>query len=103
MIVKDVNVVDFLKIAFKGIAAGFLDIHQRRTRSGAVMLSTQSSCDLSAIPSTSVDYIFTDPPYGARVQFWESNQVWEAWLGLNTQWQDGEIIVNSNRGLDEVH
>lgn len=103
LIVKDVNVFDFLEIAFKGISAGFADIDQRRTQTCAVALSTQSACDLSAIPSTSVDYIFTDPPYGARVQFWESNQVWEAWLGLNTQWQDEEIIVNSIRGLDEAH
>ena len=103
LIVKDVNVFDFLEIAFKGIASGFLDIQRRRTCAGAITLSTQSACELSAIPSASVDYIFTDPPYGARVQFWESNQVWEAWLGLNTQWQDEEIIVNSTRGLDEVH
>ena len=103
LIVKDVNVFDFLEIAHKGIAEGFDDIIQRQSGYGKAILSTQSACDLSEIPSSSIDYIFTDPPYGYRVQFWESNQVWEAWLGLNTNWQDDEVIVNPVRGLDEKH
>lgn len=103
LIVKDVNVFDFLEIAYKGIAAGFADIHERRILAAQVLLSTQSACDLKELPSQSVDYVFTDPPYGYRVQFWESNQVWEAWLGLDTGWQDREVIVNAIRGFDESH
>ena len=103
LIVKDVNVFDFLEIAYKGIEAGFNDIHERRASSAQVLLSTQSACDLTKIPSQSIDYVFTDPPYGYRVQFWESNQVWEAWLGLDSGWQDREVIVNAIRGFDESH
>ena len=103
LIVKDVNVFDFLEIAYKGIAAGFNDIHERRASSAQVLLSTQSACDLTEMPSQSIDYVFTDPPYGYRVQFWESNQVWEAWLGLDSGWQDREVIVNAIRGFDESH
>ena len=103
LIVKDVNVFDFLEIAHKGITAGFADIHERKTSGAQAILSTQSACDLTELPSQSVDYVFTDPPYGYRVQFWESNQVWEAWLGFGTGWQDQEVIVNTIRGLDEYH
>lgn len=103
LIVKDINVFDFLEIAHRGITEGFDDILQRCSGRGKAILSTQSARDLSGISSNSVDYIFTDPPYGARVQFWESNQVWEAWLKLDTNWQDDEVIVNSVRGLDEKH
>jgi len=103
LIVKDVNVFDFLEIAYKGIAAGFSDIYERRTMAAQVLLSTQSACDLKELPSQSIDYVFTDPPYGYRVQFWESNQVWEAWLGLDNRWQDREVIVNAGRGFDESH
>jgi 16S rRNA G966 N2-methylase RsmD len=63
-----------------------------------VCLSTQSSCDLSAIPPNSIDYIFTDPPYSDMVQYGELNFVWESWLGFDTHWHDQEIIVNDVRG-----
>lgn len=103
LIVKDVNVFDFLEIAHKGISEGFTDIHERRTLDAKVLVSTQSACDLTEVLSESIDYVFTDPPYGYRVQFWESNQVWEAWLGFDTNWQDQEVIVNAIRGLDESY
>jgi len=61
-------------------------------------ISTQSSTDLSQIPSNSIDYIFTDPPYAEKVQYGELNLVWEAWLGFDTTWHDEEIIVNGVRG-----
>jgi DNA modification methylase len=61
-------------------------------------ISTQSSTDLAAIPSNSVDYIFTDPPYAEKVQYGELNFVWEAWLDFDTSWHDEEIIVNDVRG-----
>ena len=54
--------------------------------------------DLSAIPSNSIDYIFTDPPYADKVQYGELNFVWEAWLDFDTNWHDEEIIVNEVRG-----
>ncbi len=53
------------------------------------------------IPSNSVDYIFTDPPYAGKEQYGELNFIWEAWLGLDTYWQDEEIIVNEIRGKTE--
>src|SRR5579883_991591 len=61
-------------------------------------ISTQSSTDLSAMPSNSVDYVFTDPPYADKVQYGELNFVWESWLGFDTTWHDEEIIVNEVRG-----
>jgi len=104
LIVKDINVFDFLEIAYGGIAAGYDEILASSSEEfGKCLFSTQSAIDLSTIPSNTVDYIFTDPPYGSRVQFWESNQVWEAWLGLDTAWQDNEVIVNRSRGLGEDH
>lgn len=63
-----------------------------------VRISTQSSTDISAIPSNSIDYVFTDPPYGENVQYGELNFVWEAWLDFDTNWHDEEIIVNEVRG-----
>lgn len=66
--------------------------------SSDICVSCQSSTDLGQIPTDSVDYIFTDPPYGDNVQYGELNFVWEAWLDLDTRWHDDEIIVNNTRG-----
>ncbi|MBM4461409.1 MAG: hypothetical protein FJ011_27240 [Chloroflexi bacterium] len=71
-------------------------------RSTELVVSTQSSTDLSGIHAESVDYIFTDPPYADKVQYGELNFIWEAWLGLDTRWHDREIIVNETRGMTDV-
>ncbi len=63
-----------------------------------VCISTQSATDMTAVPSNSIDYIFTDPPYADKVQYGELNFVWEAWLDFDTDWHDEEIIVNEVRG-----
>ena len=67
-----------------------------------VVVSTQSACDLSAIPSNSVDYVFTDPPYSHTIQYGELNYVWEAWLGFAADWHEEEIIVNDARNKSEA-
>jgi len=66
-----------------------------------IAISTQNAASLTHIPSESVDYIFTDPPYAEKVQYGELNFVWEAWLGFDTRWHDEEIIVNDVRGRSE--
>jgi hypothetical protein len=66
--------------------------------SHAMMISTQTATDLAGIPSGSLDYVFTDPPYAGKVQYGELNFAWEAWLDFDTHWHDQEIIVNETRG-----
>ncbi len=66
------------------------------------MVSTQSATDLTLIPTTTIDYIFTDPPYADKVQYGELNYVWEAWLDLKTDWHSLEIIVNDTRGKSDM-
>jgi len=68
---------------------------------GRFVVSTQSASAMPEILDNSVDYVFTDPPYGDRVQYGELNFVWEAWLGFDTSWHDDEVIVNETRGKDE--
>lgn len=49
---------------------------------GAVSLNSATS--LSNLPSDSIDYIFTDPPFGANIMYSELNSIWEGWLGVHT-------------------
>ena len=45
------------------------------------------------IISNSIDYIFTDPPFGANIMYSELNFIWESWLKLFTNNKD-EAIEN---------
>lgn len=49
------------------------------------------------LPAESVDYIFTDPPFGENIQYAEVNFISEAWLGRTTDAGD-EVIVSSHQG-----
>ena len=43
-----------------------------------------TSCTNSGIQSNSIDYIFTDPPFGANIAYSELNSIWESWLKVRT-------------------
>jgi adenine-specific DNA methylase len=45
------------------------------------------------IPAESIDYICTDPPHGNRIPYLELSLMWNAWLGLDCDW-DNEIVVS---------
>ncbi len=57
-----------------------------------LIITTQSATTLS-IPNNSVDYIFTDPPFGSNRMYSELNYIWEAWLGIITD-NNQEAIEN---------
>lgn len=42
------------------------------------------SCSNLQLKSSSVDYIFIDPPFGANLQYSELNLFWEGWLSVFT-------------------
>lgn len=59
-------------------------------------LARQSSAtDLSWLPDGSIDYVFTDPPFGANLFYGDCNVVWESWLGDVTDLTE-EIVVNKS-------
>ena len=61
------------------------------------IISTQSTTDLRNIPSNSIDYIFTDPPFGGNIMYSELNFIWEAFLKVFTNIQM-EAVENKVQG-----
>jgi len=47
-----------------------------------------TATDLSVIPKESVDYIYTDPPYGKKIPYLDLSVMWNAWLDLEVTEQD---------------
>lgn len=48
------------------------------------------------IEDESVDYIFTDPPYGDAVPYFEQSIIWNSWLKFNPDYKN-EIVVTDSK------
>jgi len=48
------------------------------------------ACDLSFIDNNSIDYIYTDPPYGSKIAYLDLSIMWNGWLGLDVTEEDYE-------------
>ena len=68
---------------------------------GKAIIET-GSAETSGIPNDSIDYIFTDPPFGDNLMYSELNFLTEAWMKVITNNAD-EAIVNTsqNKGVAE--
>lgn len=60
-----------------------------------IRISTQSNGHIE-IPDNSIDYIFTDPPFGQDIIYSEMNFISEAWLGKYTDNECETIICKSH-------
>ncbi|MFW2449229.1 MAG: DNA methyltransferase [Qipengyuania pacifica] len=52
-----------------------------------------SATQLDRVPDGSIDYVFTDPPFGSNIFYADCNLIWESWLGRVTD-QAQEAVVN---------
>lgn len=60
-----------------------------------------ASADSLTVQDDSVDYIFTDPPFGANINYSELNSMPEPWLKIVTN-NSHEAIVNEAQGKSEI-
>ncbi len=65
-------------------------------------ITTESTTGLQSIPDDSIDYVFTDPPFGDNLKYSELNFLWESWLGVYTK-HEFEAVESKiqNKGLYE--
>ncbi len=61
------------------------------------LVTNQSTNQLINLPSNTVDYIFTDPPFGGNLNYSELNFIWESWLKVFTN-QKQEAIMSTVQG-----
>ncbi len=50
-----------------------------------------TATDLSWIEKESIDYIYTDPPYGAKIPYLDLSTMWNAWLDLDVSQEDRNL------------
>ena len=55
------------------------------------------------LPDKSVDYVFTDPPYGDSVPYFEQSIIWNSWLRLDPDYQKEIVISDSNQRQKDIN
>ncbi|HLV42591.1 MAG TPA: hypothetical protein VKY37_09945, partial [Brumimicrobium sp.] len=91
---REWNVFNWFKGKLKGLIRTFN--YNDVPKSG--VLSTHSATNCS-IKDNSIDYIFTDPPFGANLYYSELNFIWESWLKIRTE-AEKEAIENKKISKD---
>lgn len=56
-------------------------------------VTTQSTTALSQIEDNSIDYIYTDPPFGSNIIYSEMNNILESWLRVKMN-DEPEAVIN---------
>lgn len=91
-------------LTFERKAASIFD-HLETTAAnyeGKRTIVCNSATSLDYLPDESIDFIFTDPPFGANINYSDMNLLWESWLDELTD-QTYEAIINrvQGKGLNE--
>ena len=86
----DVDTMKYFELRFKKILSAKKEIEQQcllNQKTVEEMFSDAqiikgTATDLSFLPKESVDYIYTDPPYGKKIPYLDLSVMWNAWLDL---------------------
>lgn len=89
------NVFSLLRRKLKTIGKLY---QETASLTGHVDVRKAAAQDLAHIPDESVDYVFTDPPFGSNIFYSDASFLWEAWLGDQT---DPELETVVNRSVKE--
>ena len=88
------------KNVFRGLGRKLTNISKAfssvRGRRALVSVHQRSSCSVD-LPDASIDYVFTDPPFGANIPYSEISLLNESWLGRITDSTDEAIVSKSQR------
>jgi hypothetical protein len=87
------NVLCGIERKIGSFSRAFAAVHGSRSR---VSVHNTTS-EKILLPDASVDYVFTDPPFGDYIPYSEINQINELWLGSTTD-RKSEIIVSQAQG-----
>ena len=86
------NIIAGVRRKAKAFVESFHMLHGSRSR---VIVHNESSERMS-LKGRSVDYVFTDPPFGGYIPYAELNQINELWLGRTTD-RTKEVIVSPSQ------
>lgn len=89
------NVIGVLERRFTRVLDGVQEFRDALGNKGvSFCISTGSGTDIGYLENSSVDYVFTDPPFGSNIFYADCNLIWEAWLDQGFTDQSQEAVVH---------
>lgn len=86
----DIDIMTYFTLRFKKVKEAKKEmeyfINEKTVSNGQIVKGTATN--LKWIPKESVDYIYTDPPYGKKIPYLDLSAMWNAWLDLEVTEQD---------------
>ena len=88
----DENLISVFEIRFKKVVEAKKEIqyHINENTLNDIKIVKGTATDLKWINKESVDYIYTDPPYGKKIPYLDLSVMWNAWLDLQVTNKDYE-------------
>jgi hypothetical protein len=95
---SEVNVLEVMRNKIDQLQRYYRAFKPAQAELPALLLG--SATHLDAVPDASVDYVFTDPPFGSNIYYADCNLIWESWLGRVTDSAE-EAVVNRALTVDK--
>ena len=105
--VSEVNVWEYFERRFKHIVKGKTEtnnlINGFYNNENCKIINGDATELKKYIPENSVDYIFTDPPYGANIAYLDLTTMWDAWLDfkISRKEKEKEVIEGGELGKSQ--
>ena len=81
---RDIDLMTFFELRLKKIVAAKREIDYKINEATIddLQIVQGTASNLSFIKKETVDYIYTDPPYGKKIPYLDLSVMWNAWLDL---------------------
>jgi DNA modification methylase len=88
-----INVMKYFELRYKKIINAKREIEYKINQETIENLQViqGTATNLSFLKKESVDYIYTDPPYGKKIPYLDLSVMWNAWLDLKVTEQDYQL------------
>lgn len=86
----DLDIIQFFELRYKKVRDAKKEMEyfiNDKTISKAQIIKGTAT-NLKFLQKESVDYIYTDPPYGKKIPYLDLSAMWNAWLDLDVSQQD---------------
>ena len=80
----DIEVVKYFDLRYKKVTAAKkeMDFFINKDTIEDIIIKKGTATNLRWLPKESIDYIYTDPPYGNKIPYLDLSIMWNAWLDL---------------------
>jgi DNA modification methylase len=97
------NVLRQLKSKIQQVVKSLATFESHQSPPADLRISCSHAGKLAGIAGDSIDYIFTDPPFGSNIYYSEVNWLYECWLGCLTDRSPEAVVHRKNdRGTKDI-